>query len=148
MEKKKWIDHNIYNATELKPGCPQKGCKDMNPAFVCPDTVCYGTMYIKHKLWTRNVTRTDYDMDKYRMCTVTKYTKTFIHNLYRENVCHAFHTSQRPMRGIRPVHRSGARKDKKGHAIWISEGSHSLRHRVTTFNFDFFFNFGSIFNYF
>ena len=38
-------------------------------------------------------------MDKYRMCTATKYTKTFIHNLYRENVCHAFHTPQGPMRG-------------------------------------------------
>lgn len=29
----------VYDATKVKPGCPQKGCETMNPVLVCPKQV-------------------------------------------------------------------------------------------------------------
>ncbi|CAC5409182.1 unnamed protein product [Mytilus coruscus] len=48
VEKNKWV--NTYNATQLKPGCPQKGCKDTNPSFVCPDKTSEDCLYLN--IWT------------------------------------------------------------------------------------------------
>ncbi|XP_052063056.1 cAMP-regulated D2 protein-like [Mytilus californianus] len=48
VEKNKWV--NTYNATQLQPGCPQKGCKDTNPSFVCPDKTSEDCLYLN--IWT------------------------------------------------------------------------------------------------
>ncbi|XP_060073110.1 crystal protein-like [Ylistrum balloti] len=37
---------SVYDATKTKPGCPQKGCFDMNPAFVCPTEVSEDCLYL------------------------------------------------------------------------------------------------------
>ncbi|XP_033754746.1 crystal protein-like [Pecten maximus] len=52
--KLRWVDPvvrspwtpAVYDATKLKPGCPQKGCFDMNPAFVCPTEVSEDCLYL------------------------------------------------------------------------------------------------------
>jgi len=35
----------VYNATALKPGCPQHGCFATNPGFVCPNQVLMCIMF-------------------------------------------------------------------------------------------------------
>ncbi|XP_045207431.2 crystal protein-like [Mercenaria mercenaria] len=39
-----WTD--VYNATELKPGCPQHGCFSTNPSFVCPKQTSESCLFL------------------------------------------------------------------------------------------------------
>ncbi|KAL4229427.1 hypothetical protein ACF0H5_012465 [Mactra antiquata] len=41
---------STYNATQLKPGCPQHGCFATNPAFVCPSETSESCLFLN--VWT------------------------------------------------------------------------------------------------
>ncbi|XP_052803873.1 cAMP-regulated D2 protein-like [Mya arenaria] len=43
----------VYNATALQPGCPQHGCFDTNPAFVCPNKTSEDCLYLN--IWTPSI---------------------------------------------------------------------------------------------
>ncbi|XP_060556303.1 crystal protein-like [Ruditapes philippinarum] len=44
VEPPVWTD--VYNATELKPGCPQHGCFSSNPSFVCPKETSESCLFL------------------------------------------------------------------------------------------------------
>ncbi|XP_062600545.1 cAMP-regulated D2 protein-like [Saccostrea cucullata] len=45
----KWSP-KVYDATKVKPGCPQKGCETMNPVLVCPVQTAEDCLYLY--IWT------------------------------------------------------------------------------------------------
>ncbi|KAK3086085.1 hypothetical protein FSP39_013279 [Pinctada imbricata] len=49
INPKPWTP-TVYDATFVRPGCPQNGCKDMNPALVCPDKVAEDCLFLY--IWT------------------------------------------------------------------------------------------------
>lgn len=49
VEPKAWSPA-VYNATKLMPGCPQHGCRDTNPSFVCPNKTSESCLFLN--IWT------------------------------------------------------------------------------------------------